>query len=140
MKQAKNGRPPLVPTDEERKQVEAMSGYGVPFAMISSLIRGGIDEDTLNKHFRRELDQGKAKACAKVGQSLYQKAVDGNDTAAAIWWTKTQMGWKDTSRVEVVGNAGAPIEVNHNIAKVPELSAEEWMRAHGLGATAGATE
>lgn len=27
-----------------------------------------------------------------------------------------------------------------NIAKVPELSADEWMAAHGLGATARATE
>lgn len=30
--------------------------------------------------------------------------------------------------------------VNHNIALVPELSADEWMAAHGLGATARATE
>jgi hypothetical protein len=95
------GRPPLQPTEDERKQVEAMAGYGVPFEMIASLIRGGIDADTLNKHFKSELQQGKAKACAKVGQSLFQMATSGNDTGAAIWWTKTQMGWKDTSRVEV---------------------------------------
>ena len=95
------GRPQFQPTDEERKQVEAMAGYGVPFAMISSLIRSGIDEDTLNKHFRPQLMQGKAKACAKVGQSLFQMATAGNDVGAAIWWTKTQMGWKDTSRLEV---------------------------------------
>ncbi len=87
----------LVPTDDERRQVAAMAGYGVPFAMIASLIQGGIDEDTLNKHFKDELTQGKARACAKVGQSLFQKCMDG-DTTAAIWWTKTQMGWKDTSR------------------------------------------
>jgi hypothetical protein len=95
------GRHALKPTDEERKQVEAMAGYGVPFEMIASLVRGGIDADTLNKHFKQELRQGKAKACAKVGQSLFQKATSGDDTAAAIWWTKTQMGWKDTSRVEM---------------------------------------
>jgi hypothetical protein len=96
------GRPRFKPTDDERKQVEAMAGYGVPFAMISSLIRGGIDEDTLNRHFGRELSQGKAKACAKVGQSLFQRATSGDDTTAAIWWTKTQMGWKDTSRHELL--------------------------------------
>ena len=95
------GRRALKPTEAERKQVEAMAGYGVPFEMIASLIRDGIDADTLNKHFRQELRQGKAKACAKVGQSLFQKATTGNDTGAAIWWTKTQMGWKDTSRLEV---------------------------------------
>jgi len=100
----------LVPTDEERKQVEAMSGYGVPFASIAALIRGGIDEDTLNKHFGKELAQGKARAMAKVGQSLFQKATSGEDTTAAIWYTKTQMGWKDTSRVEHTGTDGAPIQ------------------------------
>ena len=89
------GRPRFKPTPEERKQVEAMSGFGVPFAHISALIREGIDEDTLNRHFQRELKQGKAKANSKVGQTLFQKAVAG-DTAAAIWWSKTQMGWKET--------------------------------------------
>ena len=107
------GRHPLKPTDEERKQVEAMAGYGVPFEMIASLIRGGIDADTLNKHFKQELRQGKAKACAKVGQSLFQKATSGDDTTAAIWWTKTQMGWKDTSRVEMehTGPNGGPVQI-----------------------------
>lgn len=98
----------LIPTDEERKQVEAMAGYGVPFASIAHLIQGGIDEDTLNKHFGKELKQGKAKAMAKVGQTLYQKAI-GDDTTAAIWYSKTQMGWKDTSRIEHVGDSGGPI-------------------------------
>lgn len=88
-------RPPFKPTDEERKMVETMSGYGVPFAQISALIRDGIDEDTLNKHFKKELVQGKAKANSKVGQTLYQKAT-GGDTSAMIWWSKTQMGWKET--------------------------------------------
>jgi len=93
--------PPLfVPTDEERKLVESMSGFGVPFAQISALVRGGIDEDTLNKHFKAELVQGKAKANAKVGQTLFQKATQG-DTSAAIWWSKTQMGWKETKEVEL---------------------------------------
>jgi len=107
----------LVPTNEERKQVEAMAGYGVPFASIASLIQGGIDEDTLNKHFGNELKQGKAKAQAKVGQSLFQKATSGEDTTAAIWYTKTQMGWKDTSRLEHVGDPDSPIHVINKIER-----------------------
>lgn len=107
----------LVPTDEERKQVEAMAGYGVPFASIAALIQGGIDEETLNKHFSLELRQGKAKAQAKVGQTLWQKATSGDDTTAAIWYTKTQMGWKDTSRVEVIGDPNNPLQVIHKIER-----------------------
>ena len=93
----------LVPTDEERKLVESMSGYGVPISHISALVRDGIDDDTLTKHFRKELTQGKAKANAKVGQTLFQKATSG-DTTAAIWWSKTQMNWKETSVQELHGD------------------------------------
>jgi hypothetical protein len=102
---SRGGRPRLEPTDDERKMVESMSGYGVPFSHIAALIRGGIDEETLNKHFKKELVQGKAKANSKVGQTLFQKAT-GGDTSAMIWWSKTQMGWKETSITEHHGKDG----------------------------------
>jgi hypothetical protein len=99
------------PTPEERKQVEAMAGYGVPHEQIAVLIgEDGIDADTLKKHFKNELVQGKAKANAKVGQTLFQKATSG-DTTAAIWWSKTQMGWKDTQAHEISGVDGGAIQV-----------------------------
>ena len=99
------------PTPEERKQVEAMAGYGVPHEQIAVLIgEDGIDADTLKKHFKNELVQGKAKANAKVGQTLFQKATSG-DTTAAIWWSKTQMGWKDTQSHEISGVDGGAIQI-----------------------------
>jgi hypothetical protein len=99
------------PTPEERKQVEAMAGYGVPHEQIAVLIgEDGIDSDTLKKHFKNELVQGKAKANAKVGQTLFQKATSG-DTTAAIWWSKTQMGWKDTQAHEISGVDGGAIQI-----------------------------
>lgn len=98
------------PTDSERVQVEAMAGYGVPHDNIAAIIRDGIDSDTLKKHFKKELAQGKAKANAKVGQTLYQKATSG-DTTAAIWWSKTQMGWKDTQTHEISGVDGGAIKI-----------------------------
>jgi hypothetical protein len=91
----------LKPTDKDRSLVESLSGYGLPFAQIAAITCGGIDEETLNKHFKKELVQGKAKANSKVGQTLFQKAT-GGDTTAMIWWSKTQMGWKETKEVEVV--------------------------------------
>jgi predicted transcriptional regulator len=83
----------FVPTDQDRKTAETLSGYGVPFEQIAVLI--GIDEETLRKHLRAELDIGKAKANAQIGQTLFQKA-KGGDTTAMIWWSKTQMRWKET--------------------------------------------
>jgi len=93
------GRPAFEPTDYDRKQVEAMAGYGVPFEQIAALIRGGISIDTLRSHFSSELISGKAKANAQVGKGVFQKAMAG-DTTAMIWWTKTQMRWAETHRLE----------------------------------------
>ena len=96
------GRPAFVPTEEERRQAEAMSGFGVPMEQIAAIIRGGIHLETLRAHFAEELMLGKAKANAKVGQTLFQKALSG-DTAAMIWWSKTQMRWSETQKIEVNG-------------------------------------
>ena len=102
-------RPSIKPTEEDRKLVESMSGYGVPHENICALVCGGINNDTLKKYFKKELDQGKAKANAKVGQTLFQKAVAG-DTTAAIWWSKTQMGWSETKKVEHSGEIARKLE------------------------------
>jgi hypothetical protein len=103
------GRMAFQPTDAERKQVEAMSGYGLPIEQIAILVRGGIDTDTLRKHFATELVAGKAKANSGVGRTLFQKAM-GGDTAAMIWWSKTQMKWKEVQQHELVGADGGPLQ------------------------------
>jgi hypothetical protein len=98
------GRPRFEPTDEERKQVEAMAGYGVAEAHIAALIRGGIGVSTLRERFKENLEQGRAKAHAGIGKTLYQKAING-DVASLIWWTKTQMRWTEAPRqIELSGN------------------------------------
>jgi hypothetical protein len=104
------GRPAFDPTDVERKQVEALSGYGLPIEQIAVLVRNGIHVDTLRTHFANELVSGKSKANAKVGKTLFQKVMAG-DTTAAIWWSKTQMRWKEVQAHEITGKDGAPISV-----------------------------
>lgn len=101
-------KPPHKPTPEDRKQVEILSGLGIPQEQICRLIQGGIDDKTLRKYYAAELVDGVAKANSQVSKSLFQKAVAG-DTTAQIWWTKTRMGWKDTSRVEVAGADGGDL-------------------------------
>lgn len=96
------GRPPFVPTDEERKQVSDMVAVGITLEQIAAVIRDGIDADTLSKHFKKEIRESKIKANTKVGGVLYQKALDG-DTAAAIFWAKTQMRWSEKSEIEHTG-------------------------------------
>ena len=91
------GRPPHEPTAELRERVETLSGYGVAQEDIAAIC--GFSVEVLSKHYRAEWDAGKAKANAQVGQSLFQKAV-GGDVAAAIWWSKAQMRWRETKQVE----------------------------------------
>lgn len=102
--QNRRGRPPFQPTDEQRRQVEAMVGYGMPEGQIALLILNPqtnrpIDEKTLRRHFRSEIDRGQVKANAAVAQSLFRLATGGNVTAA-IFWAKTRMGWKETTVLE----------------------------------------
>lgn len=104
------GRPAFEPTENERKQVQAFSGYGLPLDHIAALIRDGISVDTLTTHFSVELISGKAKANAGVGRTLHQRAMAG-DTTAAIWWSKTQMRWRETQHVEHTGKDGGAITV-----------------------------
>jgi 16S rRNA G966 N2-methylase RsmD len=103
-----NGRPPFKPTDEERKQVGQMVAVGIPQEQIAMVIRDGIDADTLAKHFKKEIRESKILANAKVGGTLFNKIMNG-DTSAAIFWAKTQMGWKETQAHEHMGKDGKPI-------------------------------
>ena len=95
------------PTEEKRKLVETSSGFGLPHEQIATLV--GIDDKTLRKHYRAELDMGKAKANGQIAKTLFSKAV-GGDTTSLIWWTKTQMKWAETIKQEVTGANGSPLE------------------------------
>lgn len=103
------GRKPFEPTAKERQQVEAMAGVGLPHDQIGALVRDGVCTDVIRQYFAKELKAGKAKASAKIGQTLFNRAI-GGETAALIWWTKSQMGWKEKRAHELTGADGAPLE------------------------------
>jgi predicted transcriptional regulator len=95
------------PTDEQRRLVESTSGLGLPHEQIAILV--GIDDKTLRKHYRHELDAGKAKANSQIAKTLYSKALAG-DTTSLIWWTKSQMRWSETVKQELTGADGEPLQ------------------------------
>jgi hypothetical protein len=78
-----------------------MIAGGIPQEDVAKVI--GIDSKTMRKHYREELDTAVAKANAKVAQTLFSKAING-DTAAAIWWTKGRMGWAEKRDHSVDGH------------------------------------
>ena len=117
------GRKPFIPTDDQRKLVKAMSGYGIPEDDISKVITNlqtgkHVDSKTLRKYFRDELDTGTVVANSKVAESLYNHATKGTGqgaVTAAIFWLKTRARWKETDRLEVTGKDGGPIQ-KHSIS------------------------
>ena len=94
------GRRAHRPDPSQRRQVEAMSAYGIPEDNISRVI--GVDPKTLRKHYRDELDLGETKANAQVAGFLFNAAKNGNVTAQ-IFWLKTRAKWRES-----------PVELKHS--------------------------
>ena len=65
-----------------------------------------IDEKTLRKYYRDELDLAKAKANATIGGALFNKAKTG-DTSAMIFWMKTQAGWREKADINHTSEDGS---------------------------------
>ena len=68
-----------------------------------------INKDTLNEIFKRDPDalrrykKGRSVAINDIAGSLLSKARSG-DMTAAIFYLKTQAGWREVSKDEVEGN------------------------------------
>ena len=111
-------RPHHHPGPAERRQVEALAGYGVPETEIAGLL--AIDPKTLRKHYRQELDQGHTKANVKVAENLFRKATgEGREAVtAAIFWLKARARWKEVSAHEHGGLPGQPIEQVSRVERI----------------------
>ena len=96
-----------IPTEENKKMVRLLSAVGTRHEDIATKL--SITDDTLRKHYKVELDEGRIEANASVAQTLYQQAKNGN-TTAAIFWLKTRAQWRENDRLEVTGADGGAIE------------------------------
>jgi len=103
------------PTDKTRAEIVALRSYGVPIKEVAAYI--GIDDKTLYKYYKDELENSAIKANANVGKFLYQAAsgqalatgaTHSDCVRAAMFWAKTRMGWKETN-VQEVKMADEPI-------------------------------
>jgi hypothetical protein len=96
------GRDPVVFDEAQIAQVEALSAVLTKGQMADYF---GICENTFREVEKRQPEvseaykRGKGKAIAGVGSNLISQARKGN-VAAAIFYLKTQAGWKE-DQVEV---------------------------------------
>lgn len=118
-KRRKRGMTPFEPTVADRELVEKLVGFGMTQRQICYLVKNprtgkGIDVNTLEKHFPKELASEGAKVAHEVVESLVNKARSADHpqaVTAAIWFTKARMGWRGEQRfeVDVRGNSGVMV-------------------------------
>ena len=114
------GNKAYVVTEENRRIVQMMTAAGVTQEGIALCI--GCSIDTLERHFRRELDTAVDELNTKVAGSLLKSALGGN-TAAQIFWLKTRARWRETDRIEHTGADGSPLNLGSSavvIVKLPD--------------------
>jgi hypothetical protein len=118
-------RPRKELTGEQVEQVEKMAGHGLTLDQIADCLN--IGERTLERRFSEDTvvlaayKRGKAVAINAVAKTVYQKAKAG-EGAFPFFYLKTQAGWRETSRMEVSGPDGGPIET-----RVDGPSAADWL-------------
>jgi hypothetical protein len=113
------------------KKVEMLAAAGLPISSDGAPdIKGyfGISEGTwqniCERHpeVRESYKHGQANASANIGQSLFQRAKNG-DITAQKFYLKCQAGWKPTEGREISGPDGGPVEISND--KLEQLSDEE---------------
>ena len=114
------------PTNESRQLVQLHCTIGTPQSVIADII--GVDDKTLRKHYREELDQSKAKANATIGGALFNKA-KGGDTAAMIFWMKTQAGWREKSEIDHTSSDGSMTPKGLDASKLSSDALREILAA-----------
>lgn len=110
------------PTDATRQTVQLHTTVGTKQETIAQIL--GIDPKTLRLHYRDELDISKAKANATIGGALFNKAKAG-DTAAMIFWMKTQAGWRETINNDHTSSDGTMSPKGLDVSKLSESALRE---------------
>lgn len=114
------GKPPFVPTADQKAIVRALKAYGAPDDDVCEFIVNRatgkpINRKTLNRVFKQEIKLGRWQAVREVADTLKRSALgtpaefnkDGKqtraerapDTTAAIFFLKAVGGWRDRSDV-----------------------------------------
>ena len=121
----KRGRPRFEPTEEQRRNVEIMTGLGIPQTDICLMVRGPkgkpISLATLEKHFRKEIDTGATNLRTRVGNFMIS-VIMGSDPPPGFTpitdekvrgsllelFAAAQLNWRKTVRQEHANADGKP--------------------------------
>lgn len=103
------GQAKFEPTQDQRDLVMMAAACAKPQYAIAAAL--GISEDTLQRHFRQELNGGVDLANAALGSVLYEEAKKGDVRAIETWFDRRGgANWKKKTGLEHTGANGGPIE------------------------------
>ena len=123
------GRPRFEPSEEQRRNVDIMTGLGIRQEHICAMVRDHrdrpISDRTLRKYFKKEIEQASARLCAQMGNFIVATAfglppppgvkpiTDEKVRASfAELFAAARMDWRRTVRNEhanPVGPDGKPV-------------------------------
>lgn len=87
-----------IPDDKNRLIVTYMSAAGRPQDEIAGVL--GMDQMTLRKYYRHELDHALGDMAKMVLGKLYKKIVVDEETAAILFFCKTRLGMKEMLNID----------------------------------------
>lgn len=123
------GRKPIEFDKATARQIEGMAAVGLSLNDIAHIV--GMNYKTMLKLYEEYWRNGKIKANMKVGERLYKMAVEDGNPACLMFWAKTQMGWRETQRLDHTSSDGSMTPqpaVNIDMGKfTPEQLAEMGM-------------
>lgn len=115
------------PNDKVAGKVEALSAAGYNQKAICDYLE--MDQKTLRKHYKKELDTALMERTMKVAEALFQKATVGDNVTAQIFWLKCQArgGWIEAGEEleELKNKAVGKIKIEVIGAETPKAESEE---------------
>ena len=121
-KKKPRGRPPYIPNDRDRNRARLLAARDMTRQQIA--YRLGICKDILNRHYKKEVDEGREQVDNAVYSNLIRMASTSNNPAACIFYCKTRLGMRETDRLEM--EHSGEITHKHATPKIVPLSIEEW--------------
>lgn len=113
----REGAKNYTPSDLDRKRVKIMAAGGIGSRKIAEAL--GIGKDTLYRHYKKEMQTAATDANAEVVANLFKQTK--TSAAAAIFWCKTRLGWREHSQ-ESEGDSGSTVINLHIGAKPNDIS------------------
>ena len=130
IKKHSGGKPEHIPTDISRATVKSFIAYGIPQEEILRCL-DIASLNTLYKHYRRELETGRAELVASCAKSLARIALDPSHpkaATAAMFILKCRGGWRETNNLEITGKDGSAIQITPavDLRKLSESELEQY--------------